>query len=183
MKHETIYIFIGLLLLSGHYSYSQDVKEKKNLIGKRFPSMTVETLSEKTVQYPDSLMGTVTLILIAFERETQGKIDTWLLPFSEKYGKTEDVSFYEIPMIKRRWIFMAPIIDRGMRGGIDEAKHDHVTTYYGNIDRYTAPLQISDTSDAYAFLLDKNGVIQWHSSGRATQEKLTALYEKTEILR
>lgn len=174
---------MGIQFLMVQNVKGEEMKGQKELIGMPFPEMTVETLSGKTVQYPDSLNGIVSLILLAFERKTQEKIDTWLLPFSEKYGKAEGVSFYEIPMLKRRWIFMSPIIDGGMRSGIQKEKHDHVTTYYGNIDKYATPLQISDTSDAYAFLLDKNGVIQWYDNGRATEEKLQVLYEKTEILR
>ena len=183
MMDKNIVIIIGLLLIIFQHSNSQDTGSSHNLTGMPFPHMTVETLSGKTIHYPDSLNGTVSLILIAFERETQEKIDTWLLPFSEKFSGADDVSFYEIPMLKWRWKIISPIIDGGMRSGIPVERHGNVTTYYGNISKYRTPLHMSDTADAYIFLLDKNGIIQWHSNGYATIEKLKNLYEVTGIMR
>ncbi|MFC1556918.1 hypothetical protein ACFL5L_02920 [candidate division KSB1 bacterium] len=183
MRYEIIFTVLGILFFSVQHVNGQTSGDQKNLIGIPFPSMSVETLSGKTVHYPDSLQGSVTLILIAFERETQEKIDTWLLPFSEKYENVVDVLFYEIPMLKRRWRLISGIIDGGMRSGIPKNRHDFVSTYYGNIDKYRTPLYMDDTSDAFVFLLDKTGVIQWHSNGVATEEKLAVLYELTENLR
>ncbi|MFC1563637.1 hypothetical protein ACFL6G_01815 [candidate division KSB1 bacterium] len=183
MNNVIIYLVFGLVLLGIKDVQSQNIDEKKNLIGMPFPSMKVKALSGKTVQYPVSLKGKVTLILIAFERNTQEKIDTWMMPFIEKYDKADDVLFYEIPMLKRRWKLMSPVIDRGMRSGIPSERHGNVTTFYGNINKYRKLLNMDDTSDAYVFLLDKNGIIQWHISGSATEERLRLLYEKTESLR
>ncbi|MFC1553674.1 hypothetical protein ACFL7D_03470 [candidate division KSB1 bacterium] len=183
MKYEIILIAMGLLLLSVYNVTGQNKNNEKDLIGIPFPGMTVEALSGKIIHYPDSLKGEVALIMIAFERQTQEKIDTWLEPFSEKYGSIDDVSFYEIPMLKRRWKLMSGVIDGGMRGGIPQFRHDNVSTYYGNIDKYKKPLLMEDNSDAYVFLLDKNGVIQWYESGPATDERLALLYKKTEELR
>ncbi len=166
------------------YTEIRAMQPSSAIIGLEFPRLEAETLSGGKVAYPDSVKGSVTLILIAFERQTQGKIDTWLNPFVERFGNTPGIKYYEIPMIKRRWIVISPIIDGGMRSGLPEAKHNHVTTYYGNVDTYAKLLSIRDKSDCYVYLLDPDAKIRWHISGAATPEKITELFEKTgELLK
>ncbi|MDZ7331765.1 MAG: mitochondrial ATPase complex subunit ATP10 [candidate division KSB1 bacterium] len=152
-------------------------------IGKPFPELKAETLSGIEIKYPDDLQGKITLILIAFKRETQLKIDSWLEPFSKVFSADTSVQFFEIPMLSAGWKLMSPIIDGGMRSGIPKQKHGNVTTFYGNVDKYCEQLGIKDKSDAYIFLLDPEGKIQWRSNGFATQEKLKELFERIETLK
>jgi len=148
-----------------------------------FPELKAETLSGIDMKYPDDVKGKVTLILMAFKRETQRKIDSWLEPFSKAFENDTSVQFFEIPMLARQWILMSPIIDGGMRSGIPKQKHGIVTTFYGDVNKYCELLSIKDKSDGYFFLLDKNGVIQWRSNGFATEEQLKELFDKIQSLK
>ena len=61
--------------------------DKKNPnIGTRFPEVTAESLARTEESIPDSAKGKVALITVAFLRESQPQLDSWLEPFTEQYG-------------------------------------------------------------------------------------------------
>src|SRR6056297_2658166 len=158
---------INLLLLI--FIMAQTVQSQK------FPSIEAETLSQKKVVFPEVTKGKYALILVAFRRQTQGQVDSWLDPFIRKFGKNSEVTFYEIPMISNNWKSMSGWIDSGMRAGVPQYKHDHVATYYGKLSPYFDFFDIKDKSLCYAFLLDRSGQIVWREMGAATNEKFNEL--------
>ena len=180
MKNILIILFV--LLNVNFVSAQENTTMTDKTIGMTFPELKAETLSGIDIKYPDDVKGKVTLILIAFKRETQRTIDSWLEPFSKAFETDSSVQFFEIPMLARPWKLMSPIIDGGMRSGIPKQKHGNVTTFYGNVNKYCELLGIEDKSDGYVFLLDKNGIIQWRSNGFANEEKLKELFDKIESL-
>jgi hypothetical protein len=133
------------------------------------------------VTIPQAAKGKVTLIMVAFLRESQPQIDSWLGPFTRTFGGREGFTFYEIPMISSGYRFMSFMIDSGMRSGIPKEKHDNVVTYYGNIEKYTKALQI-DPRSGHVFLLDREGIIRWQARGFATDETLKELFDLAEKL-
>ncbi|MDZ7265586.1 MAG: mitochondrial ATPase complex subunit ATP10, partial [candidate division KSB1 bacterium] len=173
-----------LIIINFKPSFSQETTTMTNkTIGMPFPELKAESLSGIEIKYPDDVKGKITLILMAFKRETQRQIDSWLEPFSKTFEGDSSVQFFEIPMLAGGWRLMSPIIDGGMRSGIPKQKHGNVTTYYGDVNKYCELLSIADKSDGYVFLLDQNGVIQWRSSGFATEDNLRALFDKIESLK
>ena len=181
MKNNLIMLFV---ILNFNFVASQEnTTMTDKTIGMEFPELKAETLSGIDMKYPDDVKGKVTLILMAFKRETQRKIDSWLGPFSKAFDSDTTVNFFEIPMLAGAWKLMSPIIDGGMRSGIPKQKHGNVTTYYGNVNKYCELLGIEDKADGYVFLLDQNGVIQWISKGYDTEEKLKELFDKIQSLK
>ena len=148
-----------------------------------FPPVSSEALNGERVTLPVDAQGYVTLIVIAFQRDAQRIIDTWLVPFSREFSHEQMVRIYEIPMIgSRMWKMIASVIDEGMRSGIPVEKHPFVVTYYGDIRPYVEKLGMDDLSTAYFFLLDRNGRIQWRSQGVSEQEGIADLIQKTRDL-
>ena len=150
-------------------------------IGKKFPAVNAKTLAGQETTIPDDAEGKVTLVAVAFARESQAQLDSWLNPFYEKFGSRKDIMFYEVPMISGGYKFMKMIIDGGMRGGLPEFKHKHVVTMYGDVDTYLQGLSL-DKSNGYAFLLDREGIIRWQDQGFSNVEKLGSLFAATEDL-
>ena len=73
--------------------------EKTNSnIGKKFPEVQDDSLANTRVSIPDIAKGKVTLIAVAFLRESQSQIDSWLEPFIGRFGNKEGFTFYEVPM-------------------------------------------------------------------------------------
>lgn len=150
-------------------------------IGKRFPQVTAASLAKTKESIPDSCKGKVTLVTVAFLRESQSQLDSWLNPFAEKFGKQEGFMFYEVPMISSGYVFMKPIIDGGMRAGLPQFKHRHVVTMYGDVEKYSKELNINPRM-GHAFLLDKEGIIRWQGEGFATAETMAELIATAEAL-
>ena len=161
---------------------SNTMTEKTNLnIGKKFPEVKDDSLEKTPVFLPDAARGKVTLIAVAFLRESQSQIDSWLEPFVESFGNKEGFTFYEVPMLHWGYKFMRFMIDGGMRGGIPQEKHKHVVTMYGDVEKYIKALNL-DLRYGYAFLLDREGIIRWEGQGFSTPETLKALFETAERL-
>jgi ATPase complex subunit ATP10 len=150
-------------------------------IGKRFPEVRAKSLARSPVAIPAAAAGQVALIAVAFLRESQAQLDSWLEPFIKKYGRREEFTFYEVPMISSGYKFMRFMIDGGMRAGIPGNKHPHVVTMYGDVERYVSELGL-DARYGYAFLLDQDGIIRWQGQGYATPESIEELFELAEKL-
>jgi hypothetical protein len=150
-------------------------------IGKKFPAVNAKTLAGQETTIPDDAAGKVTLVCVAFLRENQAQLDSWLNPFYEKFGSREDIMFYEVPMISGGYKFMKLIIDGGMRGGLPEFKHKHVVTMYGDVESYMQALNL-DARNGYAFLLDREGRIRWQQQGFSSAATLDSLFAATEDL-
>ena len=143
-----------------------------------FPEISAETLSKKQVVFPQAVGGKYAFILIAFKRQTQGEVDSWLDPFWEDFSGKKGITFFEIPMISGNWKWMSSWIDSGMRSGVPDEKHDHVATYYGPLKKYFDYFDIRDSGTVHVFLLDKKGRIIWRETGPANKTK----YEKLKTL-
>jgi len=150
-------------------------------IGKKFPEAKDDSLANTPVTLPDAARGSVTLLTVAFLRESQSQLDSWLEPFAARYGKKQGFTFYEVPMLSRGYKFMRFMIDGGMRAGIPQEKHKNVVTMYGDIEKYIQELKL-DPRYGYAFLLDREGIIRWQGQGFANPELLKNLFDLAEKL-
>ena len=56
-------------------------QNQKSNIGKLFPEVKSESLAKNIEIIPDSAKGKVTLVAVAFLRESQSQLDSWLEPF------------------------------------------------------------------------------------------------------
>ena len=155
--------------------------QAKTNIGKRFPEVKAKSLAKFPVSLPETAKNQVALIVVAFLRESQSQLDSWLVPFAEKFGNREGFTFYEIPMISSGYKFMRFVIDGGMRSGIPKNRHGHVVTMYGDVERYENELDL-DARYGYAFLLDKEGIIRWQGQGISTPESIKELFDLAEKL-
>ena len=156
-------------------------EKTKTNIGTLFPEVTAKSLANTDESIPSSARGKVTLVVVAFLRESQPQLDSWLEPFIEKFGGKDEFTFYEVPMISADYESMRAVIDGGMRGGIPEPKHKHVVTMYGDVEKYMKALNL-DSRYGYAFLLDRDGIIRWQGEGYANTETLNKLLETAETL-
>ncbi len=135
---------------------------------KKFPKIEVKTLSGKRLVLPDDAEGRVVLIGVAFVREAQSMLDSWMDHFEELCQGKE---VYELPIIESDlWKIFSGFIDRGMRSGIPEEKHDLVGTHYGDASEFKEKLGIVDTDLGYVFLVDEEGNIKFRGEGHADEE-------------
>ena len=152
--------------------------KSKSAIGLKFPAISGESLAENKVNLPQAAAGKVTLILMAFERDSIPKLDPWLKAYSDAFGANKDFALYKIPMMKSEFAKqISGMINGKMKKDNPKELHDKIVTYYGPIDEYVTALGIADEEQGYAFLLDKTGVVKWQSTGPADQNSTKALID------
>ena len=182
-KISLLLMLLGVMVMvAGNTSAEQNKPTGTGVIGLKFPALTTDSLAGNKVTLPDSAKGKVTLIVISFKRDAQSQNDSWLGPFEKEFGQNQGYFFYEVPMIRRRFVFMAPLIDGGMRAAIPNEKHKNVITFYGDVEPYKQALKITDIYLGYAYLLDQEGIIRWQGQGTAKAEDIKLMIETAKGL-
>jgi hypothetical protein len=147
-------------------------------IGLTFPAISGESLADNKVNLPQAAAGKITLILIAFKRDSIPKLDPWVKAYADAFGANKDFAFYTIPMMKSSFAKqISGMINDKMKKDNPKELHDKIITYYGPVDEYVKVLGIDDEEKGYAFLLDKSGVVKWRSDGPADQNSIQSLID------
>ena len=135
---------------------------------KTFPGVTGIDLEGKDRQLPAAFSGRKNLVAVAFEREHQDAVNTWI-PFAESQMASDpDVRFYEVPLIYEMMGITRMWVNNGMRSGIpDPAARERTITVYTDRDVFTKALNMS-TDRIYMLLVDDTGKILWRAEGPRT---------------
>ena len=169
-----IRIILLLFCLIASTATAQNAPVQMNkVIGKNFPDLSSESLAGQKVVLPQAAAGKVTLILIALKRDSIPQLDPWLKAYDKTFGKNKDFAFYKIPMMKSAFAKqISSMINGKMKKDNPERLHDNIVTYYGPVKTYVKTLGIADEDKGCAFILDKNGVVQWQSAGSADENSI-----------
>jgi hypothetical protein len=132
-----------------------------------FPVLAAETLRERKVRLPDQLKGERNLLLVAYEREQQADVDTWLAVLDTFALTAPAFAYYELPTISSGMRWMRLMIDGGMRQGIpDRAQRDRTITLYLDVDWFRTQIGTADHDGIAALLVDREGTIHARWFGR-----------------
>lgn len=145
-----------------------------------FPTITASNLSGEKITFPSGLKGETNLVLVAFQRDQQKDVDTWLAELPGIVATHPSLAYYEVPTIDRLNPMVRWFIDSGMRRGIpDKAQRARTVTFYIDKKPFKTALGIDSENTIYAFLVDRQGTVHWQASGSMTAESkqglLTAL--------
>jgi hypothetical protein len=144
--------------------------------GVHFPSLTASNLEKRNFNLPADFEGDRNLVLVAFEREQQKDVDTWLREMERFEEFDSRFRYYELPTIQRPNAFMRWFIDTGMRHGIPDRKaRERTITLYIDKKPFCDALLITDQTKIYAFLVDREGRVLWRSEGRFDETKGASL--------
>lgn len=145
-------------------------------VGERLPRLEAGTLDGRRLVLPDSAGGNIALIGYAYKRESQGDLDSWLVPFRQEYALANGFRAYEIPMMGRKIPgLLRGIINRAMRNATPKENRRWVAPYYGDKDDYSRRIGVTDRDRVQMFLLDTAGLVVWHASDRADSAGLARL--------
>jgi hypothetical protein len=136
------------------------------------------------VRLPDAFAGERNVVMIAFHRQHQDLVDSWV-PWLEQQGESDPgFRFYEVPTIGRIWAPVRRFIDGGMAAAIRiPAILQRTLTVYGDVSRLTTPLGITDTSTITVVLVDHRGHVHWQGSGGFTSAVAEDLRAALEAIR
>jgi hypothetical protein len=142
-----------------------------------------QDLDKRLVKLPKDFAGERNLVVIAFQRQQQKDVDTWL--DVKKRFETIDPGLrsYELPTLARLNPLARWFIDNGMRGGIPS--HDQrarTITLYLDKEPFRAALGLGEESSIYVLLLDREGNILWRSQGNFDESKAQSLEQTLERL-
>lgn len=144
----------------------------------RFPPITGETLTGRTLHLPGEFEAPLNLVFVAFRRAHQSDIDTWMPVADELESAFPDVRSYELPVMSRRYAPARILIDRGMRAGIpDDDIRDRTVTVYTDKRVVRRALDIDDEEDIHALLVDREGTVYWRAAGPRDDEAAEHLHE------
>jgi len=142
----------------------------------QFPKVSGRNLQRQAVQFPQDFPAKYTVVLMAFWREQQNDIDTWL-PFVNVLEKLyRDTAYVEFPVVYP----MSPLgqffLNEGMRAGIpDQKARQRTTTLYLDKDSFLGQLQIQSQDKIQVLLVADDGRVVWRGCGRFTSDKGWAL--------
>ncbi len=141
-----------------------------------FPSVKASNLEKREFNLPADFEGDRNLLLIAFEREQQKDVDTWLREMKRFEEMDPGFQYYELPTIQRPNALARWFIDNGMRHGIPDRKaREHTITLYLEKQPFLDALRIADQTKIYALLVDRDGNVLWKSEGVLDEAKGASL--------
>ncbi len=144
--------------------------------GVTFPEVVGIDLEGEQLSLPAGFAGRRNLVAIAFEREQQAVVDTWIRAAEPLLARDPGLRLYEVPTIYEGSALFRLWVNNGMRAGItDQVARRRTVTVYVDRDRFIAALSIPDTRDVHLLLLDADGQIAWRTTGPADPDKLAAL--------
>ena len=150
--------------------------QSNGVAGVKFPDVVGIDLEGKEVSLPTGLSGRRNLVAIAFEREHQPVVDTWIARVEPLLAQDPELRLYEVPTIYESSTLFRLWLNNGMRAGItDQVARRRTVTIYVNREQFNTALSIPDTSVVHLLLLNAEGLIAWRSTGPADDEKLAAL--------
>jgi hypothetical protein len=134
-----------------------------------FPSIKGENLSGRHLVLPRDFEGKLNIVVVAFYREQQLLVNSWLPTVQELQRKYPEIHMYELPTISTGYVLMKWIIDNGMRSGIKDTKiRDHTITLYTDTKKFRQDLDLPTDETIYVMLVDSSGAVRWKSSGSMT---------------
>ena len=153
------------LLATVETARATEVLDRRDTAPGTFPVLQAESLQGRRVRLPDQLKGERNLLLVAYERQQQAEIDTWLAVLDTMALTPPAFAYYELPTIGSNFKFMRPVIDGGMKQGIpDRAQRDRTITLYLDVDWFRAQVGTDSTDAVAALLVERTGTIlaRWY---------------------
>jgi hypothetical protein len=140
-----------------------------------FPKLTASSLEKQAFSLPEDFAGDRNLLLIAFQREQQQNVDTWLHQM-KRFEHSSGLKYYELPTIDRLNPFFRWFINSGMRRGIpDRNARARTITLYLDKPAFRKALNIPDEKRIYAILVDRSGRVLWRAEGDFDEAKAASL--------
>ncbi|KAF3328518.1 Mitochondrial ATPase complex subunit ATP10 [Carex littledalei] len=152
----------------------------------KFPELEVNLTDSTTMKLPviaGDKIPDASLMCLSFRASSQRMIETWSLPFLDKFGGGANIQIYEVSFVDS-WLLSLGLIRRSFIKIMKKSNTPQRQIVYAFGDHYyfRKQLQILNLLTGYVFLLDGEGRIRWQGSGSAADEELSSLLSCTSIL-
>jgi len=134
-----------------------------------FPAVHASNLNGRAFELPGDFEGRRNLVILAFQREQQMLVASWVPVIGDLLRRYPDLRFYELPTIRRGNRVFRTWLDGAMRGGIpDRQSREHTITLYLNKATFRGALDLPHEETIYILLLDRMGKVLWRGQGEYT---------------
>ena len=165
----------GTALLGACAALASGGSEMSMAPGGSFPKLTASNLANETLSLPGDFAGEHNLLLIAFQREQQKNVDTWLHQM-KRFEAAPGFRYYELPTIEKLNPITRWFINGGMRRGIpDRDARARSITLYLDKPAFRSALDLPDEKQIYAVLVDRSGRVLWRAEGDFDEAKAASL--------
>jgi hypothetical protein len=169
-------LLLATLLFAAQPARATEIIDRRDNQPGRFPVIEAETLRGRRLRLPDQLKGERNLLLVAYEREQQADIDTWLAVLDTFSVQPPAFAYYELPSLGSSYKWMRAVIDGGMKQGIpDRAQRDRTITLYLDVDWFRKQIGTAAEPGIAALLVDREGLIVARWYGRYQEAAGTEL--------
>ena len=155
-----------------------DSEEEIPMTAIRFPEVAGRDIDGNDFVVPTDFAGNLNLVLMAFTREHQYDVNTWLPHARELESSRQGFRVYEVPTLWEMNWFQRRQLDFWMSTGIQDPLARATTiTLYTDLQAMQAALAIPDFDTIQVLLVDRDGLVVWRSEGtfsKAKFEDLTA---------
>ena len=136
--------------------------------GTRFPAVRGRSLLGAEVALPAGLPADRTLVVVAFQRWHQERVDRWIAravaagvpPTTRGLAGPVPVAVVELPVLSGQWRPVRRFIDGGMTAGIgDPDILARTITVYTDVHAFCRSLGIPDNADVHALVAGRDGAI------------------------
>ena len=143
-----------------------------------FPRVQADNLEGKMLRFPQDFAGELNLVFVAFQRNQQRDVDTWIPLAKELMKAHPKLRLYEFPVIGKMIGLMRGFVNNGMRRGIpDPATRATTITIYSDKGAFMKPLGLKDQGKIYAFIVTPKGDVLWRTEGSRTESGEKSLRE------
>ena len=131
-----------------------------------FPRVEARSLNGERFTVPDELPGTLRLLAVAFRREQQQLVDSWLGWMLDLEARTPGLRAFELPVLSLVYSPARRLIDGGMARGVGtDAARERTLTVYGDVRGVVGALGLPGTGSIAVVLVDRVGAILAQEAG------------------
>lgn len=161
--------------------------------GKMFPVMKCEDYNGKIVNLPEETKGKYTLLGMAFSKEAEANLKTWINPIYNKFIAKKDakdadvfdinydynINLFFIPMFTGLNQLTSKSSKEKIRTSTDKELYPYLLFYEGE-KTYKEELDFEKKDIPYFFVLDKTGKIKYATSGKFDDKKMEKILDVIE---
>lgn len=147
-----------------------------NLSPPKFPEVVGKSLDGEEFVLPSDFKGNLNIVFVAFQREQQLAVNTWLPTANLLEDLYPELKYYELPTHSSinpiaRWC-----LNRAMRVGIRyPGCREKTIALYLDKDPFRKALGISGEDNIHILVLNEGAQVVWHSEGSCDAEKAKSL--------
>ncbi|HEY4382636.1 MAG TPA: hypothetical protein VGN01_19995 [Acidobacteriaceae bacterium] len=132
------------------------------------PATHGTALTGAAVTLPEALKGKVGVLVLGFSHASQSEVASWGRLLEANYGKSNDIVYYEFPMLGGAPKMLRGMIVKKMGSSVPYGEKPHFVPLTEGEPAWRAVAHYDKPDDAYVLLVDDEGLVLWQTEGEAT---------------